>query len=96
MNDPVKCLAALRRPSLLIRAAKFGLSDYRRDRDLRRLTHCSTLPSPGRALGLLMTEEGRMEETRKTGDTAYSATRHIELLIALLAEARLMPQEVMA
>lgn len=96
MNDPVKCLAALRRPSLLIRAAKFGLSDYRRDRDLRRLTQSSSLPSPGRALGLLMTEEGRIEETRRTGDATYSAARHIELLIALMAEARLMPQAVPA
>jgi Family of unknown function (DUF6477) len=67
MNDPVKFLAALRRPSLLIRAAKFGMTDYRRERDLRRLTQSSSLPSPGRALWLLISEEGRMEETRKTG-----------------------------
>lgn len=95
MNDPVKFLAALRRPSLLIRAAKYGLSDYRRERDLRRLTQSSSLPSPVRALGLLISEEGRMEETRRTGDATYSAARHIELLIALMAEARLMPQSAM-
>jgi Family of unknown function (DUF6477) len=96
MNDPVKLLAALRRPSLLIRAARFGLSDYRRERDLRRLTQSSNLPTPSRALGLLISEEGRMEETRQTGDATYSAARHIELLIALMAEARLMPQDAMA
>lgn len=96
MNDPVKLLGALRRPSLLIRAAKFGLTDYRRERDLRRLTQSNSLPSPSRALGLLISEEGRMEETRRLGATTYSAARHIDLLIALMAEARLVPQEAVA
>ena len=96
MNDTLTFLAALRRPSLLIRAARFGTMDYRRERDLRRLTQTSHLPSPGRALGLLISEEGRIEETRKMGCATYSAARHIELLIALMAEARLVPQEVTA
>ncbi len=37
MTDFHTVLANLRRPRLLIRAARFGLQDYRRDRDLRRL-----------------------------------------------------------
>lgn len=92
MTDPLKLLAAIRRPCLLIRAAKFGLTDYRRDRDLKRLTQSVTLPSPGRAVGLLMSEENRLEETRQSGDATYSVSRHIDVLIALMAEARLMPQ----
>ena len=96
MTDPLTLLAALRRPCLLIRAAKFGLNDYRRDRDLRRLTQSATLPSPGRAVGLLMSEENRLEETRRSGDATYSVARHIEVLIALMAEARLMPQPAIA
>jgi len=93
MTDALTLLAALRRPCLLIRAAKFGLADYRRDRDLRRLTQSSSLPSPGRAVNLLISEENRLEETRRTGDATYSVARHIEVLVALMAEARLMPQQ---
>ena len=37
MTDFRIILANLRRPRLLIRAARFGLEDYRRDRDLSRL-----------------------------------------------------------
>ena len=37
MTDFRKVLADLRRPRLLIRAARFGLTDYRRERDLRRI-----------------------------------------------------------
>ena len=96
MTDPLTLLAALRRPCLLIRAAKFGLNDYRRDRDLRRLTQSATLPSPGRAVGLLMSEENRLEETRRSGDATYSVARHIEVLVALMAEARLMPHPAIA
>lgn len=86
-------LNALRRPSLLIRAARFGLADYRRERDLRRLTNSGTLPSPHRALGILMSEEDALEQTRRAGDATYSITRHIEVLIALMGEARLLPRD---
>ena len=96
MTDPLTLLAALRRPCLLIRAAKFGLTDYRRDRDLARLTQSTTLPSPRRAVSLLMSEEHRLEETRRSGDATYSVARHIEVLVALMAEARLMPQPAVA
>ena len=36
MPDPRTLLATLRRPRLLMRAARFGMTDYRRERDLRR------------------------------------------------------------
>ena len=37
-----------------------------------------------------------MEETRRAGDAAYSVSRHIEVLIALIAEARLLPRSLQA
>ncbi len=38
MSDhPLAVLSRLRRPKLLIRAARFGLADYNRERDLRRV-----------------------------------------------------------
>lgn len=96
MTDPVTLLNALRRPSLLIQAARFGMSDYRRDRDLRRLTQTTALPSPAHAMGLLMTEEDLLEQTRRTGDATYNVSRHVEVLIALMAEARLLPRPGLA
>lgn len=92
MSDPITLLNSLRRPALLIRAARFGLTEYRRERDLVRLTQQSSLPSPGRALGLLISEEERLEGTRCAGDAGYSVVRHIEILIAMMAEARLLPR----
>jgi hypothetical protein len=88
MTDFRAVLANLRRPRLLMHAARFGLDDYRRDRDLRRLVACD--PSPEKTVPRLLDEEARLEETRLTGDAAYSVARHIDVLIALLAEARLL------
>ena len=87
MTDLTAAIAALRRPRLLIHAARNGLADYNRCRDLRRLTRLPQTPSPDRALRHLLAEEDRIEETRRAGDASYSMTRHIELLIAMMAEA---------
>lgn len=84
-------LADLRRPRLLLRAARFGAADYRRDRDLKRLLPGDALPAPEHTLPRLIDEEGRMEETRRRGDASYSLTRHIDILIALIAELHLIP-----
>jgi len=91
MTDLKTALDALRRPRLLIRAARFGLVDYNRDRDLRRLIRSEKTPSPMAALGLLMDEEARIEESRQTDLAGYSPARHIDLLVAIMAEARLLP-----
>ncbi len=88
MSDFRTILSNLRRPRLLMRAARFGLDDYRRDRDLRRLVRCGS--SPEQTVPCLLDEEERMEATRRRGDAAYSVARHIDLLIALMAEAQLL------
>ncbi len=88
MTDFRAILSNLRRPRLLIRAARFGLTDYRRERDLRRLIEGAT--SPEVTVARLLHEEERMEEHRRKGDACYSLSRHIEVLIALLAESRLI------
>ncbi|NVK47263.1 MAG: hypothetical protein HWE33_13245 [Rhodobacteraceae bacterium] len=93
MNDVTTLLNALRRPRLLIRAARFVLNDYNRNRDLKRVMRTSTAPSPSRALSALIEEEAKVEETRRSGDATYNVKRHVELLIALMGEARLMPSE---
>lgn len=90
MTDPIQLLNALRRPRLLIRAARFGLSDYSRERDLTRLLGQTRAPGPKQSVGVLLEEEEALEATRKSGDAGYSIARHVEVLIALIAEARLL------
>ena len=92
MTDFRNLLSDLRRPALLLRAARFGLSDYQRDRDLKRLLRQAAAGGPEKTLPRLIHEENLLEETRKAGDASYSLTRPIELLIALLAELNLLPK----
>jgi hypothetical protein len=87
MSEFRTLLAEMRRPSLLIRAARLGLCEYRRDRDLRRLV--AQHATPEKAIKLLLSEEDRLETRRRKGDAGYSLALHIEVLIALLAEVSL-------
>ncbi len=50
MHDILGTLRALRRPPLLIRAARIGLQDYRREVHLRRLLRVGPLPQSPTAL----------------------------------------------
>ena len=95
MTDFRTFLADLRRPALLLRAARFGLADYQRDRDLKRLLRQEAAGGPEKILPRLIDEEDQLEQTRKAGDASYSLARHIEVLIALLGEATLLrnPQQ---
>jgi hypothetical protein len=88
MSDFRIMLANLRRPRLLMHAARFGLGDYRRERDLRRLVDKAA--SPEETVPRLLSVEEALEATRIAGDASYSAARHIDVLIALLAEAQLL------
>ena len=90
MTDLLDRLRDLRRPRLLIRAARHGALDYNRDRDLRRIMRAESLPGPSRVLPRLMDLEAEIERTRKAGDSSYSIARHVDVLIALMAEARLV------
>ncbi len=94
MKDLMGALTSLRRPRLLIRAARFGLRDYNRDRDLRRLVRSEETMAPSAAVSTLLVEEARLEDTRRRGDAAYSPAKHVEILVALIAEARLLPRLV--
>lgn len=91
MTDLNTLLGALRRPRLLIRAARFGLAEYRRTPALRRMFAACGAHSPEQVVRLLAAREAEQEERRRTGDAGYSVARHVELLIALMAEARLLP-----
>jgi hypothetical protein len=83
-------LTAIRRPRLLIRAARFGVEDYERSRDLKRILRSDVVPAVGRAVSRLVEMEADQEEARQRGDASYSIATHLEILIALMAEARLL------
>jgi hypothetical protein len=92
MTDFRAILSNLRRPRLLIRAARFGMIDYHRERDLKRI-----LGTPGpaeRTMTELLAEEDRLEQVRCRGDASYIVSRHIEVLVALMAEVRLLPRDM--
>lgn len=96
MSDFRQMLAEIWRPRLLIRAARFGMTEYNRDRDLKRLLASDGPASPERAVPQLIAEEQKLEATRQAGEAGYSLTRHIEILIALLSELRLLPRSEQA
>ena len=90
MTSLIDTLARINRPRLLIRAARFGLKDYNRNRDLKRILRGDAVPGPSHALSRLMDLEAAQEDTRQRGDAGYSVSMHLELLIAIMAEARLI------
>jgi len=85
---------ALRRPRLLIRAARFGLSDYRRERDLRRLLGEGLVQNGAHRLARLLDLEAELDDTRRAGLATYRPARHVEALSALMFEARLLMAHV--
>lgn len=90
-------LRQVRRPRLLLRSARFGLADYARERDLRRVLRLPAPPSPGPGVvRQLLALESLVEAQRlHPGPGAHwRAARHVEVLTALLAEARLMAEAV--
>ena len=91
MTDFASVLTALRRPKILIRAARAGVVDYRRERDLRRLLRTAKVQATRPALDSLIAEENRLESNRTSGEATYSIQRHVAVLTALIAEARLLP-----
>ncbi|WP_370311319.1 DUF6477 family protein [Sagittula sp.] len=90
MKDVLGMLSDLRRPRLLIRAARIGAQEYRRVPHLRRVLGFAALPRSGVALMRLMEIEAELDERRRGGDAAYSVSRHVEVLTAMMGEARLL------
>ncbi|WP_324754601.1 DUF6477 family protein [Roseovarius sp. Pro17] len=90
MYDILKALDNLRRPRLLIRAARIGAAEYRRDAHLRRHFGYGALPRSASALARLVEMEEVLNDQRQSDRTRYSATRHVEILIAMMGEARIL------
>jgi len=90
MQDLMSMLNSVRRPRLLIRAARYGAQDYRRDRHLQRLLGYGALPRPAAALLRLMELERTLNDQRQDDDAGYSLTYHVDVLIAVMGETQLL------
>ena len=90
MQDVLGMMDQLKRPRLLIRAARLGADSYDRDRHLQRLLGYGQLPRSADALMRLIQAEAVMNDQRKADETGYSVTRHLDLLIAMIGEARIL------
>ncbi|RFP89145.1 hypothetical protein DZK27_07125 [Rhodobacteraceae bacterium 63075] len=100
MSDILTRLDRLHRPQLLVEAARSGLRLYVRETHLgralgRALRAGAIAPAP--ALAELLDIEDELDHQRRARDAAYSYLRHVEVLIALMAEARIVrPAEAQA
>jgi plasmid stability protein len=92
MTDIKQILPKLRRPRLLVRAAKHGLREYDRKRDLRRIAGTGPVNNSDAMVAHLADQESQIEANRKSGCATYSIARHIEILVALMAEYNLLPR----
>jgi hypothetical protein len=88
MHDLINRLSNLNRPRLLVRAARIGANDYQRDLHLSRALMHSGMPATSDAVSRLLEIEEEIDGMRRLDDAAYSIIRHIDVLIALIAEAR--------
>ncbi|MFT3689949.1 DUF6477 family protein [Paenirhodobacter sp.] len=86
--DLKQSISALRRPRLLVRAARCGQQGYHRARDLKRLVDPRLGPGSEASLRALVALEERLEHDRAEGAASYSFARHVDVLIALMAESR--------
>lgn len=86
--------STIRRPALLVAAARAGQAGWRRERGLRGLLGAEhyTLPA-ARILPLLRFEEEALDLARRQRAADYNLQRHVLLLIAILAEANLQAAE---
>jgi hypothetical protein len=73
-----------------MRAARIGADDYRRGVHLPRLLGYGMLPRHGAALMKLMELESDLNAQRVTGNTSYSLIKHVDVLIAMVGEARIL------
>ena len=97
MEDVLTQITRLKRPTLLVRTARHGIEHYNRLIHLRRLLKTDNLPSPSKAVVKLMELETILNDQRSTINdqrvdkrAEYSVARHIELIVALMCEARIL------
>ena len=90
MLDLETRITQLKRPTLLARAARFGVDDYRRDVHLPHILGNSHLPRHADAIMRLLDIESEMNKQRIDRAGEYHLAQHVNILIAIAGEAQLM------
>lgn len=93
MDNAITLLDQMQRPRILVMAARHALTEYRRDSHLpRALRHLGArgMPAPGRAFDMLIELEATMDAQRRERAATWRADRHVLVLCALMAEARIL------
>lgn len=90
MLDPLNFARRLYRPQLLVASARLALTGYVRNRHLPRLLQKADLPVAGEATMRLLDLEADLEHARRRKDAAYDPARHVEVLTAIMHEARVL------
>ena len=80
-------LDELHRPRLLVEAARHGMTQYQRRRDLRRMLRIAIPANAEAALRILVPIEAELEARRTAEGKGYSSARHVDILTALMSEA---------
>ncbi|MQQ07209.1 hypothetical protein GFB49_01955 [Epibacterium sp. SM1979] len=86
MQDLLTRITALKRPRLLMRAARSGQKDYCGVNDLCRILQVTEPPKTTAAMIRLLDLENNLNHHRTSGTPGYTYARHIDVLIALLCE----------
>jgi hypothetical protein len=90
MRDIHTQVQSLKRPPLLVRAARFGVDEYRRDQHLRRSLSYDRIPRSGYALIRLLETERVMNDSRIAKHGDYMIAKHVDILVAIMGEAQLL------
>ena len=88
MQDALTILQKLRRPKLLMRAARIGAAEYKRIAHLPRPLGYGRMPKHSEAILRWIDIEEDLNALRKAGESAYNLLRHIDVMIAIVGEAR--------
>lgn len=90
MQDVVNYMGTMTRPRLIVRAARIGAEEYRREASLPRILQDPRLPKYAEALIRLREIEEEMNAMRVVNDANYSLPKHIDVLISMIGETRLL------
>lgn len=90
MTDILTKLKQRHRPRLLIRAARLGLGEYKRERSLNHHLGYGKHSNHHNALAALMDIETNLNVQRKSKDAGYSPAQHVDVMIAMMGEAQLL------
>jgi len=90
MQDILNRVAQLKRPKLLVTAARSGAAHYARDRHSARLLPSQRPRKHAAILIKLMEMECDINDLRCAMAASYSPLQHLDVMIALVGETQLL------